>query len=217
MTDEEKKLKPNEVAVDSKVLEKVLEGQAKMEQEIENLRAKNQGLEELFAAEKGADTTGDKKLRERRNYEPAFRTVRLRKYPMGGDHEKMGYIIGWTNRGAYQKVDRTGVTAQIVDYIDVIFLDHERDTKGGIQAESIPLMSILNEGVPVHCKILEIHKETFKDPTGEVINVTMYDPQHGLVSTGEEIDGWVGRTEMQYTIQIPGREKPLKIDAKYVN
>jgi len=40
------------------------------------------------------------KLREKKSYEPKFRTARLRKYPVAGNFDDQDYIIGWSDRGA---------------------------------------------------------------------------------------------------------------------
>lgn len=232
-------LKPNEVVIDQKTLAAVLEGQAKIEKELEDQKAKNAGLEAMMLEGKDSDTTGDKKPRTRKDFTPAFRTVTIKKFPINGDPEKEGYVIGWTNRGAYQKVDKSGISAQTVDYIDIIFLDHERNEEKKLQAESVPLLVLM--GAPeVTCKVLEVKDYEGKpmnlryspliDPdlsldrpgeqkqyTGEMIRVTTFDPKHGLVETGEEIEGWVGRTDMTFVIQIPGRAEPIEIDSKFVN
>lgn len=215
-------LKKGEVVVSQETLSAILKRQSEQDIEIENMKAKSAGLEELFGQEKGAETTGEKKLRERKNYEPAFRTVRLRKYPIGGDVENQKFVIGWTNRGAYEKVDRSGVSPVIVNYIDILFLDEEtmepmRTKDGKLLAESVPVKDLLNQGAPVNCKILERKMESKKIPTGEEINVTVWDPAHGLMQTGEIIDGYVGVTDVTYKLQVPGLVNPLVIDGKYVN
>lgn len=210
-------LKEGEVAVDQKTLSEILRKQSDMEQERENDRARMAGLEEMLESTKGASTVGGDKLRERKTFEPAFRTVRLRKYPIAGDPEKLGYVVGWTSRGAYQKVDRTGVSPVMVDYVDVLFLGHERNAEGVLQAEAIPLLDLLNRGEQVHCKIINVEKTPRQVPTGEEIGVSSWDPQHGLVSTGETIDGYVAFTDVKYTIQIPDHAESVIIDGKYVN
>lgn len=212
-------LKPGEVVVDQNTLTKVLEAQAEAERQRVDDMAKIEGLKAMLEEGKGADAQGtDGKLRERKNFEPAFRTVRLRQYPMGGDPEKLGYVIGWTNRGAYQKVDRvSGPVPVMVDYVDIVFLDQERDKDGKLVAEAVPLLDLLNKGVQKHCKIIKVDKDYRKEATGEEITITTWDPQHGLVSTGETIDGYVGFTDIKYTVQIPGRAEPVEIDGKYVN
>ncbi len=224
-------LKPGQVVVDQKQIASILESQANTEKALEDLRAKNAGLEAMFEANKGADTNGEKKLRERKNFEPAFRTVTLKKYPIKGDVENLGYVIGWTNRGAYQRVNRDGIAPVVVDYIDIIFLGHERNEEGKLQAESVPLLSLLN-AAEVNCKVLEVkdyNGEKFritypptgqgvrKMPTGEEINITTFDPKHGMVATGDMIDGWVGFTDLTYVIQIPAVPEPVEVDGKYLN
>lgn len=224
-------VKKGQVLVDESTLAKVLEGQAEMEKKVADVEAKNAGLEALFEAQNGADTNGENKLRKRKDFTPAFRTVTLKKYPIKGDVEKLGYVIGWTNRGAYQKVDRSGVAPQIVDYIDIVFLGQERDAAGKLEAESVPLLSLIN-APEINCKVLEMKDYEGKPfrlsypptgfgekqmPTGEPIRITTWDPQHGLIETGEEIDGWVGFTDLTLVLQIPGVAEPLEIDQKYVN
>lgn len=224
-------LKEGQVVVDQATLTTILQQQAETEKRLADLDAKNAGLLELVEAGKGADTNGAPKLRERKNFEPAFRTVTLKQYPIAGDIEKLGYVIGWTNRGAYQKVNRDGVSPVVVDYIDVIFLDNERTEDNKLRAESIPLLSLLNAS-EVTCKVLEMKDYEGKPfrlsypptgqgvqimPTGEEIAISTFDPKHGLVTTGETIDGYVGFTNLTYVIQIPGRAEAVEVDGKFLN
>lgn len=209
-----KVLKEGEIAVPENVLTKIQEQLSDQELKMTELENKNAGLEELLAK---AGTAGETKLREKKNFEPKFRTIRVRKYPMAGDVEKMGYIVGWSSRGAYQEVDKTGISPQIVDYIDVIFLGNERSTNGKLQAEKIKLLDFMNKGIQINCKILEQKREEKAVPTGEEINVSVFDPQHGLITTGDIIDGYVTYSDIQYKIQIPGVTEPVWIDALYAN
>lgn len=224
-------LKEGEVVVTQKTLTDVLERAAAAEKSAADAVAKTEGLQQMWENEKGPDTTGEKKLRERKNFEPAFRTVGIKKYPIAGDVENVGYVIGWTNRGAYQKVDKTGVAPVIVDYIDIIFKGRERNDEGKLQAESVPLLSLIN-APEVTCKVLEIKDYEGKPfrlmypptgqgeekmPTGEEIRITVFDQKHGMMETGETIDGYVGFTNLTYVIQVPGLPEPLEIDGKYVN
>jgi len=209
---EDKKVKTIEVPSD--VLLKMQEQMAEMERKLVDQEAKSAGIEEILA--KTPENT-EPKLREKKSFEPKFRTVRLRKYPIAGDVENLGYVVGWTNRGAYQVVDRTGLTPQTVDMLDVIFLGQEKNKEGKIKAESIKLLDLFNRGQQVHCKILEQKREEVKIPTGEEIDVTIFDPAHGLVSTGDKIDGWIINSEIKYKIQVPGVDKPLWIDSIFCN
>jgi hypothetical protein len=231
MTDDnndKKTLKEGEIAVDAKQFQEVMERLSSLEGEVETQKGKNAGLEAMIS---DAATQGSEKLRERPNFEPSFRTVTLKKYPMKGDSDKLGIVIGWTPKGAYQKVDRTGVSPQVVDWIDVIFLDHERDEKGTLQAESVPLLSLL-AAPEVVCKVLETKdykgrpfvptypptgQAEQKIKTGEDISVSVWDPKHGLIQSGEKIDGWVGVTKLTYVIQVPGYSEPIEIDDRYLN
>jgi hypothetical protein len=203
------------VSVPSKMLTEIQEQMAAQDKKIADMEAKNAGLEELF--QKGASTEGSEKLRQKKTFEPKFRTVRIRKFPIAGNEENLGYVVGWTNKGAYQEVDRSGISPQVVDYIDIIFHGQERTKEGKLKAEKVRLLDLFNKGVQVHCKILDVKKEPRQVPTGQEINVTTWDPQHGLVDTGEKVDGWVGFTDMTYTIQIPGIPDPVVIDALFVN
>lgn len=209
-------LKPGETVVSSELLEKILAGQGKIELELEEERAKRAGLEALMETQLTPEGK-EKGLREKKNYEPKFRTIRIRKFPIAGNVEDMGYVIGWTNRGAYHKVVQTGMGPREVDYIDVIFLGKERNTDGKLQAETIPLLDLLNKGEQVVCKIIKTEREDQKIPTGEELDVTTWDPQHGLVMTGDKIDGYVVQSDIKYTIQIPDIAEPLVIDAKFCN
>lgn len=204
------------VEVPMSVLSKMQEDMAKLEQKLADQEATNAGI--LDIAMKNAEALGEPKLREKKNFEPKFRVVRVRKYPMMGDEENMGYVVGWSNKGAYQVVDRTGVSPQIIDMIDVQFLGQERNEETGkLKFESIKLLDLFNKGIQVHCKILKQEVTPRKEPTGEEIDVTTWDPQHGLVATGDKIDGYTAFSDIMLTIQIPGVEGPTEIDAMYVN
>lgn len=203
------------VQVPEKTLIAMQEQMAELERKDAEKDAKMAGLEEMFA--KGASTEGEPKLREKKSFEPKFRTVRIRKYPIAGDVNNLGYVVGWTSRGAYQEVDRSGVSPQVVDYIDILFLGQERSEKGKIRAEKVKLLDLFNHGIQVHCKIIDSKVEPKKKPTGEEIDVSVFDPQHGLVATGDKIDGFVTYSDIVYTIQVPGQDKPVEIDATFVN
>lgn len=202
------------VQVPQSVLTKLQEDMAAQEKKMADLEAKNAGLEQLFADSARAE--GEPKLREKKNFEPKFRTVRLRKFPVAGGPE-LDYVVGWTNKGAYQEVDRSGISPQIVDYIDIIFLGQQKPKDGKIKAEKVRLLDLMNRGVQVHCKILNTKKESKMVPTGEEINVTVFDPQHGLTQTGDTIDGFVTYSDIEYTVQIPGVAEPVVIDGLFVN
>lgn len=203
------------VPVPLKTLAKMQEQMAEMERKIEEESSKRAGLEAML--ESGAKTDGEPKLREKKSFEPKFRTVRVRKYPIAGDVENMGYIVGWTSRGAYQEVDRTGASPQMVDFIDVIFLGQEKTAEGKIKAEKIRLLDLMNKGIQVHCKIVGTKVENRSEPTGEEIDVSIYDPQHGLITTGEKVDGFVTYSDRTYTIQIPGVQGDVEIDGAFLN
>ncbi len=216
MAEEEKKeKKAKTVEVPESVLVEMQEKMAELERKQADQEAKNAGLEEILS--KGAEAIAEPKLREKKSFEPKFRTVRLRQFPMGGDIEKMGYIVGWTNRGAYEVVDRTGTAPVVVNMIDVIFYGQEKTKEGKIKAEAIKLLDLFNNGKQVHCKILEQKREEVKVPTGEEIDVTVFDPAHGLVSTGDKIDGWVAFSEIKLKLQVPGLPDPVWIDAAFCN
>lgn len=201
--------------VPTSLLQEMMKKMTNLELQVENGNAKTAGLEEMLANKPSEE--GGNKLREKKNYEPKFRSLRIRQYPMGNDHTNLGYVVGWTNRGAYQEVDRTGVTPQYVDYIDVIFLDHERNEENKLKAEKVRLIDLFTKGVQVTCRIKNIKREEVKIPTGEEIDVTVYDPLHGMMGTGEIIDGYVTQSDIVYTIEIPGRLEPVEIDSNYVN
>lgn len=203
------------VEVPLKTLAKMQEQMAELERKVEEVEGKNAGLEEAFS--KGASTEGEQKIREKKTFEPKFRTVRIRKYPVAGDVENMGYVVGWTNRGAYQVVDKSGVSPQVVDMIDIIYLGQERGADGKLKAEQVKLLDLMNRGVQVHCKIISNKKTNRAEPTGEEIDVSVYDPQHGLITTGEKIDGYVTYSDVTYTIQIPGVVGETEIDGMFVN
>lgn len=225
-------LKEGEVVVDQKTLSAILEKQALMETDLENEKLKRVGLEELFAAESGKTT--EPGLREKKNTEPTFRTVNLRKYDPtnSGDPDKEDFIIGWTPRGAYRKgVDNGLGGKEFVEFLDVIFLNSEKKD-GKVQAVSVPALDVMNSGHRVACRVLDIKdykgnsfKPTYpptgqaerKVATGEEISITTWDPKHGLVDSGEIIDGWVAFSNLTFLVQIPGRAEPYEIDQRFVN
>lgn len=205
------------VAVPQSVLTAMQEQMAALEKKDADREAQMAGFEAMIEAGKSAEGSDEPKLRKGKSFEPKFRTVRIRKYPIAGEYENQGYVVGWTSRGAYQEVDRSGVTPQVVDFIDVIFLGHEKTEDGKIKAEKVRLLDLMNKSVQIHCKILDTRKEVREVPTGEEIDVSMFDPQHGLVATGEKVDGYTAYTDIVHTIQIPGIEKPVEIDAMFCN
>lgn len=223
-------LKDGEVVVNQQTLTSILEGQASLEKKLADETARREGLEAMFA-EKSTDVMDEKGLRRRKTFDPAFRTVAIKKFQLGEGAEDFRYVIGYTNRGAYQKVDKSGLAPVNVDYIDVILLGDERDENGKLKAVTVPLLTLINSP-EVDCKILETKDYTGKPfrltypatgqgeklmPTGEEIAATTFDPKHGLIQTGEMIDGYVGFTDLTFVIQIPGVSDPLEIDSKYVN
>jgi hypothetical protein len=195
---------------------KLQETLATLEKRDADRDAEMAGLRQMMEDGKGAEVSADGKLREKKSYEPKFRTVRIRKYPMAGKFDDLGYVVGWTNRGAFQEVDKTGIIPQFVDMIEVFFLGHEKNSEGKLQAEKIRLLDLLNKGEQVHCKIINVKKDDKRVATGEEINVTTWDPQHGLIATGDIIDGYVGFSDLTYTIEIPGKGQ-IDIDGLYCN
>lgn len=204
------------VGVPLKVLTDLQEGLARAEQAAADAEARAAGVETLLANSSGADPLGEAKIREKKSFEPKFRSVRIRKYPIAGDVSNLGYVIGWDNRGAYQEVDRTGVAPVMVDYLNIFFLGNDRTEDGKLKAEKVRLLDLLNKGEQVNCKILKTAREDKVVPTGEEISVTSWDPQHGLIDTGEKVDGFFKQSEITYTIEIPGHG-PVEIDGEFVN
>lgn len=216
MADDKEKKDEKTVEVPEKMLAEIQEQMSKFERDLENERSMRVGLEEQLA-NAGGSVVGEAKLREKTTFEPKFRTIRLRKYPIAGDVNDQGFVIGWTNRGAYQEVDKSGVNAVIVDYIDILFLDHDKTAAGKVKAEKVKLLDLLNRGEQVHCKVIDSKDEKIKQPTGEEIDVSVFDPQHGMTATGEKVDGFVTYSNIQYLVQVPGRAEPVWIDALYCN
>lgn len=208
----EKPKTEDKVEVPLKLLTEMQEQLAKLEKSDADKDAKIAGLQEMAS---NADTTDAPKLRERKNDEPKFHTVRLRKYPKAGGDE-LHYVMGWTNKGAYQEVDRTGVSPQIVDFLDIIYLGDETTKDGKIKAEKVRLLDFLNKGQQVHCRIVETKNEPVKIPTGEEIQVVTFDPQHGLMTTGDRIDGYVIQSNIKFKINVPGHGE-VWIDGEFVN
>lgn len=203
------------IEVDAELLAKMQEQMAALERKVADGEAKSAGLEELVA--KNAETNSDLKLKEKKSFEPKFRTVKVRKYPIAGDENNLGFVVGWTNRGAYQEVDRSGVSPQIIDYIDIVFLGSEKTKEGKLKAEKVKLLDFMNKGIAVHCKIVDTKKEEKKVSTGEEIDISVFDPAHGLISTGDKIDGYYAYSEIEYKIEIPGIKDAVWIDSLFAN
>ncbi len=214
---EEKKPKSEEVSVPLAVLTKMQEQMAALEITQANLEAKNAGLEAMLNDQKKADTVGGKELRMKKNFEPKFRTVGIKKFPIAGKIDDMGYIVGWTSRGAYEEVNRSGLTPEVVNFIDVVFLGRETNKEGKKQAEKIKLLDIFNQGVEVFCKIIDEKKKTVAVPTNEEIDVSVFDPAHGMVTTGEKVDGFFTYADIDYLLQIPGVKDPVWVNAQFCN
>lgn len=209
--------KKDVVEVPVKVLTEMQEQMAKMEREAIERDARYAGVEAMLAESQAANTEGPgKKLRERKTFEPAFRYLRLRKFPIAGDHENLGIVVGWNNRGAYQEVDVSGVTRQIVDYIDIAFLGQERSKEGKLKYEKVKLLDLLNNSFQESYKIVDTKVSPEKVPTNEEIDITVFDPAHGMVATGEKIDGYTMFTNRSYLVAIPGHEDTW-IDEKFAN
>lgn len=203
------------VAVPSSVLADIQKQLAGFERDKAESDAKIAGLEEMIA--NGAVTNTDATLRKKKDFAPKFHSVKLRQYPIAGDHENLGWVVGWTNRGAYQEVDRSGVSPQMVDYIDIIFLGDEKTKEGKIKAEKVRLLDLLNKGTQTYCKVLKEDRTPRAEPTGEEIDVSIFDPAHGLIQTGEKVDGVVMFSDVVLTIEVPGHPSPVEIDSTFVN
>ena len=206
MAEDKTKKEEAVVEVPVAVLTALQEQMADLERKVADGEAKSAGLEAMVSE---SAKTNDK-LKEKKSFEPKFRTVRLRKYPIAGDETKMGYVIGWTKKGAYQEYVQTPTGAQLVDYIDIIFHGQEK------KAEKIRLLDLLNKGEQVHCKILETKREEVKHETGEEIDVSIFDPAHGLINTGEKVDGYYTISDIQYKLNVPGLGE-VWVDSAYTN
>lgn len=179
--------------------------------------AKMAGMTELLEKDQTPGTRTEGGLRKKTNFEPSYRTVRLRQYPKAGDFDNLGWVIGWSHRGAYRDSDLSGIPGQQTDWIDIMFLDDEKTKEGLPKFEKVRLLDLLNKSVQKHFEIIEKKTKIREVPTNEKINVVMFDPQHGLIGTGEIVDGYVSYSEDTYVLKFPGREKPLSIDGIFVN
>lgn len=205
------------VSVPLKVLTDMQEKMALLEKSVTDTEAKNAGIEAMLSENNKISGEPENKIRMKKDFSPKFRTVRIRKYPIAADPNNLGYVVGWTNRGAYQEVDRSGVSPQTVDMIDIIFLGQEKTADGKIKAEKVKLLDLLNKSSQVHCKILEQQREEVLVPTGEEIEVSVYDEKHGMQRTGETLDGFVMNSQIKYRISIPGVDGDVWIDGEFVN
>lgn len=202
----------NLVEVPQKQLTEIMEKISALEIANADKDAKIAGL----AAMQDAPAVGETPLRQKKTFEPAFRVARLKKLPFNGDPEDMRIVTGWTNRGSYQKVDRSGVAPELIDYMQVIFLGHEKDKDGKLQAFEVRTLDLYN-AQPIICKIDKEEVNKTKKPTGEIIPVVTYDPKHGNVLTGETVDGWVEEADVTLTLNVPGIPEPVKINSKFAN
>lgn len=203
------------VVVPMKLLQEMQAQIAAQDVKIAEQEAKNAGLEQLFSE---SQVKGEAKLREKKTFEPKFRTVRLRKYPKNGGESE--YVIGYTDRGAYEIIDRSGISPEKVNMIEIFFYGEERSKDGKLKAEQVKLLDLMN-APQVVCKVLgdpiiKNHGTNVVVPTGEEIDTTVWDPQHGLVSTGDKIDGFVTYSDIKLEVQTPDG-KVIKIDQRFAN
>ncbi|MBK3666181.1 hypothetical protein JJE66_33790 [Bradyrhizobium diazoefficiens] len=213
MADETTKKDKKTVEVPQAQLTEIMEKLSSLEIANADKDAKIAGL---MAATETAAPVGETPLRQKKTFEPAFRVVRLKKIPFNGDPEDKRIVVGWTKRGSYQKVDRSGVAPELVDYMQVIFLGHEKDADGNMQAFEVRTLDLYN-AESVVCKIEKESINRHKEPTGEVIPVVIYDPKHGNVLTGEHVDGWTEEFDNTLAISIPGVKDPVVISSKFAN
>jgi len=196
------------VSVPSSVLADIQKRMTDLEIAAESKDGIIEGLKTML--EEKADSKGDEKLRKRRDFTPKFRTVKMRRYPVNGDPAKLDYVIGWTDRGAFEEVDRSGLSPQMVNYMEIIFMTQPK------KAEKVKILDLLNRGIQVSCKVAEEKRRVKEVPTGEEISVSMFDPQHGMISTGEVVDGMTTYHDTDYLIEIPGSD-PVWINGKFLN
>lgn len=211
MAEPDKKKDEEMASVPMSILKDIQERLAAAEIKAESKDGIIEGLKSML--EEKADSKGEETLRKRKDFTPKFRSVRLRKYPVNGDASKLDYIVGWTERGAYEEVDRNGLSPQMVNYIEVFFLSQPK------KAEKIRILDMLNKGIQVSCKVVKDNVPESKKivGTGEEISVSVFDPHHGMVSTGEIVDGFTTYHDSEYLVEIPGSDEPVWISGRFLN
>ena len=156
---------------------------------------------------------GKKDIRELESLEERFKTKKyyLRKIKIvddkGEDHG--GIVVGWTDRGAYEVVDKSGVSAIMVNYMDVFLL--RKKTPVTVKAMTV------KDGERIECTEVSRDIKIHKHKTGEEIEVMEWDEKHGHLSTGTMIDGYYATPEGTITVSIPGIAEPYTINQKYLN
>lgn len=208
--------KPEEVStVPTKMLVEMQKQMAQNEKDNAELKAKLAGIEVLMEEDK--ETVSEPALKKKKSFEPAFRTAKLRKFPIKGDFENQGYVIGWTDRGAYEEVAMTAMGPAKTLFIDLVFAGLEKNAEGKAQAEKVNYLKFLNDSTIERFKIIETKREDNEVATGEEIDITVFDPQHGLMSTGEKIDGYTVFTNVKHKISVPevNNGEAFWIDAIY--
>ena len=211
----DKEEKEVSIKVPASLLQEMQAQIAALEIKANESAARADGLEKIIS--EGDKATGGDTLKMKKDFEPKFNTVRLRKYPIAGDVTNLGIVSGWSNRGAYEEVDRNGVSPVIVNFLDICFLDHEKNAKGVLQFEKVKLTDLFNKGVQETYKVLDRKVTPNIVPTGEEINVTIFDPAHGMISTGDKVDGYTAYSDTKIKVAIPGKPDGIWFGAEFLN
>lgn len=183
-----------------------------MQKQIKDLEARTLAAE--TAALVTAVAEGKKDIREIESLTERFKLkeLTLRKLSITGadGKDKGGIVIGWTPRGAYEVVDKSGANAVLVNMMDVFFL-------GGSDKPTTIKASDLVKGERIKCKEISRDMQVVKHKTGEEIEVSEFKTEHGLVATGTIIDGYYAQPEGTYTVSIPEHDKPVTINQMFFN
>lgn len=181
-------------------------------------------MQEKIAALEARDTVnavmeGKKDIRELESLEAKFKQkkIRLRKVRILNDknEDKGGIVIGWTARGAYEVVDKSGPNAVNVNMMDVFFLGGPKD-----KPTTITLKTLMS-GEEIWCDEVSRDVQIKKHKTGEEIEVMEWDTKTGRgnnqISTGVIIDGYYAIPEGTMALKVPGQEEPVIIDIRFAN
>lgn len=201
--------KPNEgdtIVVTKAEMATLLARMDSMEKEL----ASTASLDEVKAIESGtADIREIENIEEK--WKKAPKVMHLRSVAMEDPKTKQvvnKVVVGWTKRGCYVKVKDHPNEPETLMY-DVYFY-------GDKEPVAITAKKFLDSP---RIKCMEIGRDITvkKYKTGEELEVTEFDPKHGLKSTGTIIDGYYATPEGTYALKVPGINEPVVVNINHVN
>lgn len=196
---------PKKIEVDESVLTDLMAQLASQKRDIDSLNAKAL-ISDVEEGKKGLREVEDAAAK----YAKAPHEYSLRMVSMadtkGNETKKL--VIGWTAKGCYVKVKDHPNEPETLMY-DVLFYGDEK---------AVPITAKkFKDGERIKCVEVSRDIKLEKHATGEEMEVTQFDPKHGMTATGIIIDGFDQRPEGTYTLQVPGFPDPITVNMNHVN